>query len=107
MQKFVYFRKTLTATLAGLTFLATAGTALAAIVQFVPPNDPTGSVFTTNLNDGYDAGRGIVFLATSNTQIDSVGIFHDLTNINLDFEVAQVFSSTGSVTDACCAASGV
>ncbi len=71
-------------------------TARATIIEFVPPNEPTGGVLSANRNE-YAAGRGIVFEAAENTQIDSVGIFVDLTGITLSFEVAQVPTLTGFV----------
>src|SRR5262245_23649327 len=55
----------------------------AAVVQFVPTTDPLGSVFTTNFNDGYQLGRGMVFEMQQDLVLDSIGIFHDLTNISL------------------------
>ncbi|MCP3963020.1 MAG: DUF11 domain-containing protein [bacterium] len=65
---------------------------------FVPPNDPTGMVFSTGSNNGYVGGRGVVFEALSTTTVSSVGLFHDLTGVNLSFEVAEVTSLVGLVT---------
>ena len=72
--------------------LSTAGT-----VAFIPPNDTIGSVFTTNLNDAYNQGRGIVFAMTANTTIDSVGIYQDLTGVTLNYDVALVPTTSGQV----------
>ena len=75
-----------------------ASTANAGLIEFVPPNDTTGKVFSTNGNDGWSGGRGVVFQMLDNITIDSVGVFQDLTNINLSFELAQVSSASGNVT---------
>ena len=88
-------RTTLSAT---LLLAAAAVSVQAAQFPFIPPNDPTGQVFTTNSNDGYSGGRGDVFSMQQNTTIDSVGLYHDLTNTLLSFNVAQVTSTTGQVT---------
>lgn len=63
----------------------------------MPPNDPSGAVFTTNSNDAYSGGRGIVFQMSADTVIDSVGLFQNLTNITLNYEVAQVLTVSGQV----------
>lgn len=60
-------------------------------VEFVPPNDTVGNVFSTNFNDGYSfaGGRGIQFDMASDVELTSLGIFHDLTNIDLSFTVSE------------------
>lgn len=68
----------------------------------IPPNDPVGQVFTTNFNDGYGAetsssGRGIGFTPTASVTLNSVGLYEDLTNKVLSYQVAQVNSLTGQV----------
>lgn len=75
--------------------LLCAGGAPAAFIPFVPPNDTTGAVSSTNANDGYSGGRGIVFTMTANETINSVGIFQNLTNINVIYQVARVTSVSG------------
>ena len=50
----------------------------AASIEFIPPNDTYGRVFSTNFNDDWNTGRGLVFQMTSNETIGSIGIFHDL-----------------------------
>ena len=70
----------------------------ATLIEFVPPNDPTGSVYTTNTNDGYAGGRGMVFEMTQDVSIYSLGIYHDLTNVDLSFEVAEATLGGGMVT---------
>jgi len=72
--------------------------AKASFITFIPPTDPTGAVFTTNTNDAYSIGRGMSFVMLANDTIDSVGIYHDLTGINLSFELAQTLVSSGNVT---------
>ena len=67
------------------------------ITEFVPPNDPNGMVFSTNQNDVYDQGRGIVFEAMSNVSIGSVGLFQDLTGEIVTFTLSEVTQLTGSV----------
>jgi hypothetical protein len=81
----------------GLLFLF-ACSANASIIEFIPPNDLSGQVFTTNSNDAWSTGRGLVFQMTATETIDSIGLFHDLTNINLSYELSQVFSASGNVT---------
>jgi hypothetical protein len=74
-----------------------AAAAKAGTVTFIPPNDPTGHVFTTNFNDDYSGGRGIVFTMAGNATINSVGIYQNLTNVTLNYSVALVLSATGQV----------
>lgn len=81
-----------------LVLLAGFTPVFGAMVEFVPPNDPTGSVFTVNSNDGYDDGRGVVFEMTSDQTISSVGIYHDLRAVSLSFEVAETIATSGQVT---------
>lgn len=69
---------------------ALVGSVFASPVTFVPPNDTTGHVFSTNSNDGYGTDRGIVFQLTGDTTLSSVGIFQDLTNIDLTYYVYQI-----------------
>ncbi len=70
----------------------------AALVTFIPPNDPTGFVGTTNVNDLYSTGRGAVFTVTSNVTIDSIGLFQDFTNVNLNYRISQVSALSGDLT---------
>jgi hypothetical protein len=89
--------KMLKAAVAGLV-LSVSGFANAGLIEFIPPNDETGQVFSTNGNDIWSAGRGLVFEMLSNETIDSLGVYHDLSNINLFYELSQVTSLTGAVT---------
>jgi len=74
-----------------------ACSATAAVIEFVPPNDPTGQVFTINTNDGWAGGRGVVFQATANNTIDSIGVYHDLTGIDLSYKLSQTTGASGDV----------
>ncbi|WP_310474432.1 PEPxxWA-CTERM sorting domain-containing protein [Sandarakinorhabdus sp.] len=77
--------------------ITAAGAANAATVTFIPPSDPTGQVFTTNANDAYSQGRGVVFVPTANFSLDSVGIFQNLTNVTLSYSVELASAITGNV----------
>jgi hypothetical protein len=77
--------------------ITAAGAAQAATVTFIPPSDPTGQVFSTNNNDGYSGGRGVVFVPTANFTLDSVGIFQDLSEVTLSYTVELASAITGSV----------
>lgn len=74
-----------------------AASPAAAAVDFVPPSDTTGQVFSTNANDGYSSGRGVVFSPTSSFLLSSVGLYQDLTNVNLSFTLSLATASTGQV----------
>jgi len=65
----------------------------AATITFVPPNDTSGAISSTNSNDGYSTGRGILFTVDSATTVDSVGIYQDLTNVSLSFDL-EIFNGT-------------
>ena len=65
----------------------------AATITFVPPNDTSGAVLSTNSNDMYSTGRGILFTVDSATTVDSVGIYQDLTNVSLSFDL-EIFNGT-------------
>ena len=71
-----------------------------ALIEFQPPG-VNGSIFSTNSNDGYQSGRGILFMVDAPTTINSVGVFQNLTNIPLSFSL-EVFNgaslSTGGST---------
>lgn len=80
-----------------LGLLLFAGSVNAAVIEFVPPNDPDGRVFTTNSNDGWFDGRGVVFQATEDGTISSIGVFHDLTGETLSYTLSQVTSAVGDI----------
>lgn len=71
--------------------------AQAATVTFVPPNDTSGSITTTNDNDGYLFGRGLVFRATTAQIIDSIGIYLDVTDALLNWVIYQTTGITGDI----------
>lgn len=66
-------------------------------VEFVPPSDPVGAVFTNNSNDGYDIVRGIVFLTSTEQIIDSIGIYLDVTDTLLNWFIYQTVSIDGDI----------
>lgn len=80
---------------AGL-WLATLS-AHALVLEFVPPNDPLGHVYSNHFNDGYAAGRGLQFEMAANETINGVGLYHDLSNIDLSFELHQLSGNTGVI----------
>jgi len=69
----------------------------AAPIEFVPPNDTTGSVFTTNSNDAWSGGRGVVFEATAPYELTSIGLYHDLTGVTLSYTVSETVTASGDV----------
>lgn len=80
--------------LAGATAgLLAGGTAAAAPVTFVPPNN-NGQVFSSNSNDAWSAGRGIGLQVSSNQTISSVGLFQNLSNQALNYGVYEISSPT-------------
>lgn len=78
--------------------VALSSAASAVAIEFIPPNDLSGQVFSNNSNDGWNGGRGVVFFANSDVTINSVGLFHNLNNINLFYELSQVAIGNGNVT---------
>ena len=81
-------------------------TAAVAQVEFVPPSDSVGAVYSTDSNDGYSGGRGVVFSPTSNYLLDSVALYQDLTNTTLNFTLSLATASTGFVSGGTLLASG-
>lgn len=75
--------------------LLACGLVAAAPVAFVPPNDASGAVYSTNSNDGWNAGRGIGLSVTSNQTINSVGLLQNLTERDLRYGVYEISSPTG------------
>lgn len=67
----------------------------AQFVAFVPPNDTTGQVYSTNFNDAYSGGRGINFLMSGSDTIDGVGLYANLTNVTLNWQVGSLTSQGG------------
>ncbi len=90
-----------TALLASFLFAVTAagvGASTMDTIAFVPPNDPTGAVTSTNTNDGYILGRGVVFEMADSQFVKGVGIYHDLTGVELSYELAETLVVSGNVT---------
>jgi hypothetical protein len=90
-------RCALASAICALGLIATADTASADSVEFKPPNDTVGHVYTTNINDGYSSYRGDVFSVTADTLLTSVGLYHDLTNIDVSYRISEVFFTFGLV----------
>jgi hypothetical protein len=82
--------------LASLTMLLGVAAASAQTI-FVPPNDPTGMVFTTNSNDGWAASRGIVFQVGTTTTVSSIGLWQNLTAMTVNYEIDQTTGVSGNV----------
>lgn len=74
--------------------LLAGGIATAAPLAFVPPNDQTGEVYTSNANDGWNEGRGIGLQVSSNQTISSVGVLQNLSNQALNYGVYEISSPT-------------
>lgn len=68
-----------------------------AAVEFVPPSDTVGQIYSTNSNDGYGGGRGVVFSPTSNFLLDSVALYQNLTNVTLNYSLSLATAQTGEV----------
>lgn len=90
------------AAVASATLLACNWSA-ATPVTFVPPNDATGMVYSTNSNDGWWRGRGIAFNVITQETVSSVGVYQDLTNMDLHWGLYVIdamgdgFSKTGAI----------
>ncbi|MDD2919866.1 IPTL-CTERM sorting domain-containing protein [Rhodoferax sp.] len=67
-------------------------------IFFVPSNDPTGHVFSTNTNDGWSSSRGVVFQATATQTITGIGLYQDLTGVLVNYEVAQTTGASGDIS---------
>jgi PEP-CTERM motif-containing protein len=68
-------------------------------IRFIPATDPDGRVYSINENDGWGDGRGVVLTARRPVVLSSVSLFHDLTGLDLAYEVTAVGGSEGRVTD--------
>jgi hypothetical protein len=99
------FNFTVRATAAAVLALS-AITASAAPIAFVPPNDATGKVFTTNTNDAWVGGRGIGFNVTSQQHVSSVGLYQNLTNITLNYGLYEISAGSGNFSRTSTVASG-
>jgi len=72
-------------------------TCSATTITFVPPNDTTGSIYSTDDNDAYADGRGLVFRSSTAQIIDSIGIYLDITNTILNWVIYQTAGITGDI----------
>lgn len=76
-----------------LTTLAAIGAA-----QQVNLDPGTGlNLFTTNTNDGYAGGRGMLFTMNSNATLGSFGFYTDIASGPVSFTLRQVFTLSGNV----------
>lgn len=88
--------------------IAIANIASASIIFSNTPNDPVGSVWSTNNNDGWDDGRGMQFEMLSDVTISSFGVLQDFgpqSPVNMFYEIFDVTNnlvmrsgSTGAVS---------
>lgn len=78
--------------------LSSAVSTAGAQTVFIPPSDLIGSVWSTNSNDAYSNGRGVVFAPTSNFSLTGFGLFQNLTNTTLNYSLALATNSTGNVS---------
>ncbi|NRA30699.1 MAG: PEP-CTERM sorting domain-containing protein [Parvularculaceae bacterium] len=77
-----------------------------AVTEFVPPNDMTGRVWSTNSNDGWINARGIGFTVTGDVVIESVGVFQDLNGVALTYTVSEITALSGTFSRTSMLASG-
>jgi hypothetical protein len=82
---------------AAILALCAIASAAHAQITFVPPNDPTGAVLTTNSNDSWNGSRGVVFQATTTQTINSISLYQDLTGIPVNYEIDQTTTATGNI----------
>lgn len=91
------FLKTALTVAAIATAPLSATAAQATETIFVPPSDPIGVVSSTNVNDGYGDGRGVVFTPTADIILTDVALYQNLTNVILNYSLSLATNSTGSV----------
>jgi hypothetical protein len=92
-------KKSLLFSVMALLVLAVSSSASAGWVLFTPPTDPAGMVYSTNMNDGYAYGRGMAFAMTGDVTIDGLGLYQDLTGVDLYYELAETTGTSGYVVD--------
>lgn len=86
------------------------GAASAAPIAFVPANDPVG--FDTAgteyavSNDSWWMGRGLTFNVSSAQAINSIGLLHDLTGIDLSFGLYEISKTSITLSKTATLASG-
>lgn len=62
---------------------------------FTPPNDPAGITLSNNANEGWDNHRGIGFNVASQQTLSSVGVYLDLSSVDLQYGVYEISASEG------------
>lgn len=82
-----------------------AGSAGAAPIAFVPSNDALGTEYAPS-NDSWWMGRGITFSIGERQSLNSVGLLHDLSGIDLSFGLYEVTKSSVTLSKVATLASG-
>jgi hypothetical protein len=82
----------------------TTAHAQAEILFLIPPRDTIESISGGDANDGYAQGRGVVFHVQTppgmvGRELLGVGIFLNLANTVVTYEVSQVGSTVGDLSD--------
>lgn len=80
-----------------ITLVTLANVSFASIIFSNTPNDPTGQVFSTNSNDGWDNGRGMLFNMISDVNITSFGVlqnFGQQNSVNMNYEIFDVTNNS-------------
>jgi hypothetical protein len=85
--------KFLAAAVAASAMLA-CSPAMASSVMFIPNGNSLGQVFTTDTNDGYASGRGVMFRATANFVLTDVAIYQNLQGKQLNFKLKNLSGGT-------------
>ncbi len=62
------------------------------------PNVPL-QLFTTNTNDGYSVGRGMLFTMNNTVQVASAGLYTDIDNSSMTWTIRQVTVLNGNVNN--------
>ena len=99
----------LRSTLLCTALLATCA-ASAAPIEFVPTNgmpnvDTTGTEYAVS-NDSWWMGRGLTFNVSSAQTLNSVGLLHDLTGIDLSFGLYEISKTSITLSKTATLASG-
>lgn len=66
-------------------------------IEFTPPNDGIGAEYSA-ANDSWWMGRGITFGVTSRQAVSSVGLWHDLSGVDLNFSLYEISTSAVTLT---------
>lgn len=82
-----------------------AGSAGAAPIAFVPPNDTVGADYAP-ANDSWWMGRGISFSVSERQAVHSVGLLHDLRGMALSFGLYEISKSSVTLGKLATLASG-